>query len=186
MLSPCVGFFTMLKDEPMIVSPKGHGLMPRTLDQVLDILLNKRRVIDPVSGCWVDTGTIANNKGYTKVYYNRKWIYTTRFMWEIHTGTPPPRELFVCHKCDNPPCFNPDHLFLGTHYENMQDMIRKGRARHLSGDIIAKKINSDTVRQIRLEYSAGGTSQAILGRKYRVSKTHIRNVIHFKKWKDVK
>lgn len=181
------GLFTsMLKDEPLIRSPRGHGYPPRTLEQVIDMLLNERRKIDPITGCWIDRGTMASRNGYTKLFYNRKWIYTTRFMWEIHTGNPPPKDMFVCHKCDNPPCFNPDHLFLGTNYDNMQDMIRKGRARHLSGDIISKKIRSGDVIQIRQEYAAGGTSQGILGRKFGVSKTHVRNIIHHRKWKDVK
>lgn len=47
----------------------------------------------------------------------------------LATGTLPPSELEVCHSCDNPPCINPEHLFVGTHGDNMQDAITKGRLR---------------------------------------------------------
>ena len=170
----------------MIVSPKGHGFKPRTLNQVLDILLNKRRIIDPVTGCWIDTGTIASRKGYKKVYYNRRWIYTSRFMWEIHTGSPPPADKMVCHKCDNPPCFNPDHLFLGTNTENQHDMIRKGRARHPHSDELATKLTSENVTAMRSEYAKGDISFRLLGQKYGVSKTHARSIITRRKWMHVK
>jgi hypothetical protein len=49
-----------------------------------------------------------------------------RVSWTIHNG-PIPDSLYVLHKCDNPPCSNPDHLFLGTHLENIADMVAKGR-----------------------------------------------------------
>src|SRR5678816_4413735 len=123
MLSPCVGFFTMLKDEPMIVSPKGHGFKPRTLNEVLDILMNKRRVIDPVTGCWIDTGPSASRKGYKKVYFNRKWIRTTHFILDVICGISVPKDKMACHKCDRPACFNPEHLFVGSNYDNQHDMI---------------------------------------------------------------
>lgn len=54
-------------------------------------------------------------------------VVATRALWRVLHGEYPPKELYVCHTCDNPSCMNPKHLFLGTDHDNMQDMIRKGR-----------------------------------------------------------
>ncbi len=55
----------------------------------------------------------------------QQWLHH-RFVWTEHNG-PIPKGMCVCHHCDEPACINPDHLFLGTHQDNMQDMINKKR-----------------------------------------------------------
>ena len=59
---------------------------------------------------------------------NRTMVGAHRFAWALAFGKTP-KGMFVCHHCDNPPCVRPDHLFLGTHTENIRDMLRKGRGR---------------------------------------------------------
>ena len=102
-------------------------------------------------------------------------------------------------KCDNRLCLNPDHLFLGTHVENMKDMVAKQRAS--SGDNHFSKVSperlnhgeshhwskltQDQVDSIRDEYDAGGTSYAILANKYGSGRTTIANIINYRTWKEI-
>jgi len=83
------------------------------------------------SGCWLWTGgTRANSKG---VLYPRHWtdekksIGAHRFSFELLSGSIP-KGMYVCHKCDTPLCVNPEHLFVGTHHDNMRDMVQKKRS----------------------------------------------------------
>lgn len=84
--------------------------------------------------CWEWIGRRVQGKyGYFDVLVSTNTstqVYAHRISWEISNSQPIPDKLYVLHKCDNPPCVNPDHLFLGTYKDNSDDMIRKGRAVH--------------------------------------------------------
>lgn len=80
---------------------------------------------DPLTGCFNWTAS-KHRSGYGQIKVSKKTLLAHRVSYQLHYGVDP-LELNVCHKCDNPSCINPQHLFLGTHTDNMQDMVRKGR-----------------------------------------------------------
>jgi hypothetical protein len=88
---------------------------------------------DPNSGCFIFAGAELGTDGRGEFYVGtfegkRRMVASHRFAWEGAYG-PIPEGLCVLHKCDTPCCVNPDHLFLGTQLDNIEDMARKGRGR---------------------------------------------------------
>jgi len=106
-----------------------------------------------------------------------------RVSWEIFEGAVP-GELLVLHKCDNPPCVRPDHLFLGTSVDNMHDKALKGRAPRGSSSPAAKLAESQ-VQEIRRRFAAGGVTMTELGCDFRVHPCNISNIIKKRIWRHV-
>lgn len=82
--------------------------------------------VDRTEECWVWNGPRLKGNRYGLLQRHYHKVYAHRVSWEMHFG-PIPNGLFVLHRCDNPPCVRPDHLFLGTQTDNMADMNAKGR-----------------------------------------------------------
>jgi hypothetical protein len=82
-------------------------------------------VVDPLKGCW-EWQAVLSKEGYARISFDARSDYGHRVAYIVFKGKIPDG-LCVCHTCDNPKCINPDHLWLGTHQQNMEDRDRKGR-----------------------------------------------------------
>lgn len=84
---------------------------------------------EPNTGCWLWIGGVdQRGYGHIKDITTRRTVSAHRRSYLLFKGIVPPPGMFVLHRCDQPCCVNPDHLFLGTHQDNMADMAKKGRS----------------------------------------------------------
>lgn len=115
-----------------------------------------------------------NAAGYGVTWYKNKWSYAHRAIVGAETGE------VVRHTCDNPSCVNPQHLQIGTHKENSEDMVQKGRQCKGSNSHLAK-LDEDTVRLIRS--CKGYMSSRQCAGRFNLSKTNILDIWNRKIWK---
>lgn len=130
--------------------------------------------------CWVWIGS-TDSRGYGLFWWDGKTTRATRYSWMLYSGRPIPNSrVFVCHTCDHTYCVNPEHLFLGTHTDNMRDMVGKCRNRRN----LKKLITERQAREIVVEYNSGST-YTTLSAKYNVSIASIRRIIDGKVYNGV-
>ena len=135
--------------------------------------------------CWEWTACKSN--GYGRIGRGGKggkMEQAHRVSWEFHNGEIPDG-LQVLHTCDNPPCCNPGHLFLGTPAVNAADRDTKGRQADFRGEgNSSARLTEAQVVEIRRRHNAGET-QAALGIEYGVANQHVSGIVNGKKWAHV-
>ena len=141
--------------------------------------LNFWRWVDMSGDCWLWTRG-RTTAGYGSVHVVDKRQYAHRLAYEFVKG-PIPEGMSVCHSCDNPPCVNPDHLFLGSHTENIQDSAKKGRM-HPGEKHGLSKLNADQVLEIR-RLCTEGFSPYNVARMFGVSRSNIQHIVRRSTWK---
>lgn len=142
--------------------------------QRLKILFEKK--IIKTESCW-DWNSQKNHRGYAQIGFNSKKIPAHRASWMIHFGNIP-KDKFVLHKCDNPPCTRPDHLFLGTTQDNLNDMVIKNR------NGACKKLTVEQVKEIK-KLQKSKKSDLSISKLYNVNWATIRAIRINQTWKFV-
>lgn len=130
-------------------------------------------------GCWL-WNAHCDKDGYGVLPGNRENIRAHRFSYLYHYG-PIDNGAVICHKCDNPGCVNPDHLFVGTTKENCQDMLSKGRDKIVGSRNNKAKLTEDEIIEIR----ESNISYVILAGYYGVSVSTIKKIKSRTSWRHV-
>lgn len=142
------------------------------------------RFVKKTRKCWLWTGA-THEFGYGLLGKPGRSgnLRAHRVSWELHFGKIP-KGRFVLHHCDNPGCVRPNHLFLGTHADNMRDMKQKGRAGQRGEKHTRTKLTAQDVRTIRRRIAAG-EMQRTLAAEYGISETTVSGIKHRGVWSHI-
>ena len=138
---------------------------------------------DPKTNCWEwQKATTAN--GYGHLWCNGKLEYAHRISAMLYLNFNISSKMCVLHKCDNKPCINPKHLFIGTNQDNVTDKMKKGRGTIGEKHGLAR-LTEIQIRQIKKEYVPRIKTARALAKKYKVSQKHIYQIVHNKRWRHI-
>lgn len=137
--------------------------------------------VDKSGDCWIWMGVIAS-QGYGVVGFGKQQYKAHRIAYFLKHG-PFKNSLLCCHKCDNPKCVNPDHIFTGTHHDNAVDAFSKGR-RAVGEKCNLSKLTNDEVLQI-VSLHKQGLSDCEIGRRFGIVSSGVRYILTGKSWRHV-
>ena len=131
-------------------------------------------------GCWEFAGN-RDRRGYGRLSGGgRRMTFAHRMAYRAWSG-PLPDDALVCHECDNPPCINPAHLYLGTQGDNMGDAYRRGRTargERQGGHVLTE----EEVLRILVRYRGGGVTQRALAAEYGVTQAAVNKIVLRRNW----
>jgi predicted XRE-type DNA-binding protein len=132
-------------------------------------------------GCWEWQASVFQKNGYGQFRWNYKQWRAHRVAWTLVFGEIP-SDLCVLHRCDNPRCVRPDHLFLGTHKDNAEDRERKGRG--CKERRFNAKVTPETVREIRRAWEDGQLFQWELAALHGLTQSEISHIVNNLVWRE--
>lgn len=154
---------------------------PRTHEQFVAHFWSRVKVAGD-DECWLWTGAV-NSDGYGSIWEGSHNWKAHRLSYSLRVGDP--GHLCVLHECDNPPCVNPRHLFLGTKIDNWMDMDRKGRRWRPKGSLHPNALlTEEQVQLIRKRYAIGAM-RPVLARDYGVSWETIDGIVNRRSWNHI-
>lgn len=170
---------------------KANNIQRRTISesQIGHYYNNKEKFISKLikkdNGCW-EFPTSKNSDGYATTCYEGKRISAHRLAYILFNDDYD-ENLHVLHKCDNPSCCNPDHLFQGTHQDNMLDRNNKNRTKNralMGEENPSSRFTEANITEIRSLY-AGGETQREIGKKFNAHQSVISNIVLRKTWRHI-
>lgn len=140
--------------------------------------------VERTDGCWTFRSGARTRSGHRQIWVVDRMVLAHRVSWELHHG-PILEGMVVCHRCDNPPCVNPAHLFLGTVAANNEDRDLKGRHVALPGSSNGNaKLSEYQVQEILAACADGEPQRAVAGR-YGISQGLVSLIVRGKAWTHV-
>lgn len=141
----------------------------------LEVRFTRQYIPEPMSGCFLWMGSV-DGRGYGSIKDSQRVTRrASRVSWQLTHG-PIPKGMCVCHRCDNPLCVNPDHLFIGSNADNTRDMLQKGRAHDRRGN--NAKLTPEQVQAVRLS----SETPTKLAERYSISTSTVWLVKTKRRW----